>query len=332
MVPALKIFGLGTYLPAAVSSTDLITQQGGDPKAWTGWPMISVAGPEDHPSTMAARALREALLDAGIDPSELKLIFCTSTTRDYFQGSFTVAVEVMRLIGAPPTCIGLDINLACTTTPIAMDLAGHWLGSRGDGGYAAIIGSERWSETADRVNASSSASFGDGASAIIVGIGSSAPSIAEFKGCVSYTKSDWSQILLARTGGTRPSPTTPDNGHPLSLYFDPSFDRGIYNMAFVRAFKSLFEQLKKQLALPPDFKPDRVVCSQVHPDMIKFVNAPVVGVQAEQVCLTATKYGHVGASDIVLGLKALRDEGQLAGNIILQTSCPYSWTLGLVTA
>ena len=72
----LAILGSGVYLPPAYRVRDVVTRAGGDPSNFKGWENVCMAGADDHPSTMGAKALQRALGDAGVDPAERKSSSC----------------------------------------------------------------------------------------------------------------------------------------------------------------------------------------------------------------------------------------------------------------
>ena len=74
MKNALSILGTGVYLPPARPVREVVLEAGQDPSGHQGWDNCCHALDNDHPSIMGATALRKALEDANVDPSELKLV------------------------------------------------------------------------------------------------------------------------------------------------------------------------------------------------------------------------------------------------------------------
>ncbi len=56
-VESLAVLGLGTDLPPARDVREVVQKRGGDISNYRGWPRACHGGPDDHPSTMSARAL-----------------------------------------------------------------------------------------------------------------------------------------------------------------------------------------------------------------------------------------------------------------------------------
>src|SRR5262249_20224404 len=154
-------------------------------------------------STLGARALARALEDAGIDGRQLKLVISAGISRDY-PPSWGMAAEIMRLNDVPSECLGVDLTVGCMGTLAALDVVLGWLCVEG-GGYAAVIGPERWSQTVDRSDGGNSTIWAnsDGGAAIVVGYDVPHPSRADFLGANFVSYSGLNGYVLIKYGGTR---------------------------------------------------------------------------------------------------------------------------------
>ena len=110
-----KIIGLGSYLPPKILTNDDLSKMVETNDEWiterTGIKQRHIADAvEDKASTMACKAAKAAIEDAGIDPSEIDLIVAASTTPDVVFPS--IACCVQGAIGADG-CACFDVNSAC---------------------------------------------------------------------------------------------------------------------------------------------------------------------------------------------------------------------------
>ncbi len=320
----LEIRGLGLSLPPARKIRELVAEAGGDPSAHEGWEQICLAGPDDHPSTLASTALAEALNEAGISASQLALVIAVGVSRDY-PASWSVAAEVMKLSGAAPSCIGFDLTIGCLGSLVGLVTARGWLEQMG-GGYAAIVTGERWTQTVDRTNPAEQPLWGhaDGGGAIVVSLGDPSPPRAVFHGARFSSHAAFNGVVLVKYGGTR-FPVAPPGVSPSTRALSglPKSELwSQYEAGYGRVFAALREMF-------PD-PTDRLICNQISPNIVRMIGR-VAGVSDDRICRTGDDYGHVGAADLIVGLRRLIDHGQLDGPVALAASVPYAFGAGIVT-
>ncbi len=319
----LSIMGFGVELPPARRVRDLVVAAGGSIDGYAGWDHIGVAEPDVHPGDMASSALAAALADAAMEIGELRLVISVGVSRDY-PPSWSVATETLKRLGAPPTTLGFDLTIGCLGALVALNLIPGWLA--GTGGAAAIVAAERWSQTVDRRNKESRALWGhaDGASALIVRAGDARGSRARFEGAVFHSHPDWNDLVLVKHGGTR-FPTPP---HGIAVQREVRTDvtpRDIFER-YQTNYQAAFAAFRERFAVTPT----RLVCSQISPKMVDMI-ANVAAVPLARTSQLGHSTGHVGSSDLVLGLRDVLARGQLDGPVALAASTPYACGFGLVT-
>jgi 3-oxoacyl-[acyl-carrier-protein] synthase-3 len=153
-----------------VTSADLDALHGRPPgtsEARSGVRERRWAGPEETSSVMAASALRGALGAAGLGTADLDAVVVAGVAPE--QPMPTTAVLVLRHLGVPggrteafdvnASCIGFLTGLEIATLGIA---AGRW-------DRVAVVASEVASKGLDNDVVESSALFGDGAAAVVLG-------------------------------------------------------------------------------------------------------------------------------------------------------------------
>lgn len=324
MTSALSILGTGVYLPPARPVRDVVTEAGQDPTPHMGWINCCHALPDDHPSTMGATALRAALADARIDPSELKLVLFSGMSRDYLP-SWSAATEIMRDCGTGPRCMGLDMTIGCLGALSALDMAQGWLNTHG-GGVAAVIAAERWTYTVDYTSMENLGLWGhsDGAAATIVSNETAHESKASFHGAEFVAKNHLNGTVLIEYGGTR-HPVAPDGVNPTQRKL-MDLDRKNLRQEYSEGYAGSLAALKERF----DCDPQRVIVNQTSKRFMQLI-ASVIDIPVENFLLTGDETGHVGSVDILIGLDRVLKSGGVTEDHLMSGSTPYAFGAGLLT-
>jgi len=323
--PRLGLYGVGIYLPPTHKTRDLVASAGGDLSKFSAWENVGRAAENDHPSTMAATALRRALEDAGVEARDLSLVISGGVSRDYLP-SWSIATEAIRLIGASQSCFGFDLSVGCLGALTGLEIANGWLRGNG-GGHAAIITAERWTQTIDYSDAKVRTlwNYADGASACVVGMGVAGAPTAVYRGACFSTNADYNGFILIEYGGTR-HPTAPKGVDPFVRRRGAQDPKGVgasYRAGYTRAVSAL------EARFPVSF--DRVLCNQLSPRFLGTI-ADVVGLEPDRVCNTGSLTGHVGSADLLIGARKLLDEGRFSGNLLVAASTPFAFGAGFLRA
>jgi 3-oxoacyl-[acyl-carrier-protein] synthase III len=321
----LDILGIGLVLPPVRKVRDLIREAGGDPALHHGWDHTCIAGPDDHPSTIASAALTAALAEARLDPAQLSLVISAGVSRDYLP-SWSIATELMRLHGVPSTCLGFDLTIGCLGSLVGLNTALGWLQGMG-GGYAAIVTAERWSQTIDRTNPVGQAlwAHSDGGGAMIVSVGRPGASLASFHGAVFTSDSSVNGLVFVKYGGTR-HPVPPPGESPFVRTLIPIPGREIW-MIYQDGYTRVFAALRERFREPAG----RVICNQISPKIVTMIGE-VAGVGDDFTVRTGPDLGHVGGADLMIGLRQLIDARKLDRPVAATASVPYAVGAGLITA
>jgi 3-oxoacyl-[acyl-carrier-protein] synthase III len=316
------IYGIGTYLPPSAAVRDVIAERGGDVSAYRGWERACYAKPDDHPSTMGGAALKQALERAGIRGEDLKLVIFTGASRDYVP-SWSVSSEIMNIVGPTETCFGLDLTAGCLATLAALDLAQNWLPGHG-GGYAAVVAAERWTQTIDfnEPHTAGLWQYGDSAGALVVGIGIANKPIVDFLGAEFRGNAPGNGHVLIPYGGTR-APQPPPGVNP-NVRQVSNRPREALTGAYRKGYGGSFAALKERFGVAPA----RFVCNQMSPQIVGMLGE--VMEMKDRTLVTGQKTGHLGGSDIIVGLQTLHDAGQLAEPVVVGASTAYGFGTGFV--
>lgn len=320
----LSILGTGIYLPPASPVLEVVAQAGSaDTSQYQGWKNVCHALEDDQPSTMGGAALQAALDDAGVDPSEVKLVIFAGMSRDYLP-SWSMSSELMKNAGMSNACTGLDLTVGCLGALSALDMAQGWLAIRG-GGVAVVVAAERWSYTVDH---SSSESFGlwahgDGAAATVVGMNTNHQAKAHFYGAEFTSQSDLNGTVLIEYGGTR-NPVAPEGAKPFERKL-MGLDRVDLRVRYSEGYQSSYQALKERF----DVVPERALCNQTAKLFMHLI-ASVIQIPIENFVMTGEDTGHVGSADILIVLDKLLKSTGCNEPYLMAGSTPYAFGSGLL--
>jgi 3-oxoacyl-[acyl-carrier-protein] synthase III len=323
-VAPLSILGIGLDLPPAVDVRAYAAAKGADTSFYKSWDRVChVRNDADQPSTMASTALGEAFSRSGVSPKDIRLVVFTGVSRDY-PASWSVATEVMRLHGISDDCVGIDMTIGCLATLSALDYAQGWLALRG-GGHAAVIAGERWSYTVDHGDPKIAGmwAWADSGAAIVVGMNTGRPAVAEFLGAEFTSWSDNNGHVLIKYGGTR-HPVAPPGVDPFSRTVGDR-PRELVRTHYVRGYKRAYDAVAKRTGV----RGERLVCNQISKQTIEGI-AENFGIPMERVVITGNDTGHLGACDAMAGLRWLEDRGLLDCPVVIGASTAYAFGAGIV--
>nr|HPN73519.1 beta-ketoacyl-ACP synthase 3 [Candidatus Omnitrophota bacterium] len=163
------ILGLGKYLPENVLTNADLEKMVDTTDEWittrTGIKERRIAADNEATSDMAVKAARNALADAGMQPSDIDVIIVATITPDMFFPSTACQVQYKLGAGNVPA---FDVSVACSGFVYGLAIADQFV----RGGlykHALVIASEKLSAVTDWEDRSTCVLFGDGAGAAILG-------------------------------------------------------------------------------------------------------------------------------------------------------------------
>ncbi len=315
----LGIYGWGLYLPKVVSVEEMVKSAGGNPDNYLtyGWQNACVANEKEHPNFMVMEAVKRALESTQIKPESIKLVISTAEAHDYLEMS--TAMEVMRELNLPTSTVGFDIYQDCMATVTALEIAKGWLTSLG-GGYGVIVSGERFNETIDKSDKENEVfwGFGDGASAMIVGVNTPGTPKINFLASSFHTKGSQNGYLHPVYGGTKfriaPTGENPFKRRPPHISGDGMF------LSYIAGYETAIIELRSK----NKFDSNWLVCSQTSPGIMGVLSS-LTGVSPENVAVTGNKFGHIGCSDIAIGFQDLYEKNLLQGSGLLTACCSSGW-------
>lgn len=313
-VEGVTVIGTGCDLPGRVLDNDDVevaaddwdrTRAGGSLEDWSverlGVRRRHRLPADEGTATMATRASRRALADAGIDPAEVDLIVLSTFTSDH---RLPQSVSIVQAdLGTPAKCIQLEA--ACAGFLDGLAVAAAVLSATG-GRHAVVVHSEAMSAVMDPRRFLLSAIFGDGAGAVVLrhepdqpgGLGTWCTATSAHEG-----RSQW-----LRAGGGTSSPVTAerlaDGGHWMEIEHKQIFPFAVERMA--GAIEAVAVHAGMGLA-----EIDHVVAHQTGRNIAQGV-AERTGIPLERFVTTLEHTGNTSGATIPIALDHARRAGLLA--------------------
>ncbi|HET9627347.1 MAG TPA: hypothetical protein VFP84_38575 [Kofleriaceae bacterium] len=258
----------------------------------------AAAGPDDHPSTMAARATHHALAAAGLEPRDLDLVIFTGVTKDW-PPPWVAAYGVLDALGAPGAA-GFDLGDRCAGVLDALWLA-KLLVEAGGHRHVAVCCAERfdhWLGPARPLETVGDAMYGAGAAAAIVSSGAG----NDIAALATWVSRDLSAHHAAgpRAGGTRvplDRAAFDADQHQWRSQLTMRDSQRIAEFS-ADADRHTFPEVCRRAGFEAV---DFVACSPFYPEPQLRVLAEL-GIPREATLFTIPQLGHLGGSDLLLGL------------------------------
>lgn len=163
-----KILGCGSYLPESILTNDSLNQLVDTSDEWirsrTGISQRHVAAEDEYTSHLAYEAAKRAILNSGIDASNIDLIIVCTTTPDNIFPSVANKLQGYLGLGSIPS---FDLQAVCAGFIYGLNVADNLIKS---GAYKTIllVGAEKMSSILNWEDRSTCILFGDGAGAVIL--------------------------------------------------------------------------------------------------------------------------------------------------------------------
>jgi 3-oxoacyl-[acyl-carrier-protein] synthase III len=309
--------GLGAMTPAnIVSNAELATMVDTSDEwivARTGIQQRAIAGPLETTTTLAVEASRRALLDAGIDASEIDLVICATATPDR---TFPATATLIQAELGIPVCIAFDLQAVCSGFVYAMAVADAML-QAGQGTTALVIGAETFSRILDWSDRTTCVLFADGAGAAI--LRSKPEAEAGNRGVLAHAlRADGRQAdLLYVDGGAS------QGGRigKLKMQGQAVFRHAVGNIS--EAIKACCEAA--------DVSVDDVDWFVPHQANIRILDgvARRLGLPEHKVITTVSQHGNTSAASVPLAFDVARRDGRIKeGDLVLLEAMGGGFTWG----
>ena len=262
-------------------------------------------GPGLGTSDMAAPAVLEMCKKRGIDPSEIEVLICATTTSDYV---FPATANVICDKVGAKNAFGYDIQAACSGFLFALVTGSKFIES-GQYTKVVVVGADKMSTIVDWSDRTTCVLFGDGAGAVLL-----EPNTTGFGIMDSILKSDGSgrAYLHQKSGGSvcPPSYKTIDaKEHFIYQEGQQVFKFAVVNMADVSA-----EIMEKN-----NLKAEEIAFLVPHQANKRIIDATAkrMGIGIEKVMLNIDRYGNTTNATIPLCLWEWQTKLKKGDNLII---------------
>ncbi len=314
----MKIVGYGKGLPNKIVTNDDLSKYVETSDEW----IVQRTGIKErrisdvNTSDLATIAAKNAILDAGIDASEIDLIICATMTPDMYTPS--VACLVQKNLGLNNGNVSaFDINAACTGFIYALKVADSLLSKTCK--KALVIGSETMSKLIDFTDRNTCILFGDGAGAVIV----------EYDGENSYfhTGSSGNDEVLYAKGALLNSEM---NIKEVSGDFLVMNGKEVFKFAIKAMEDSIVKILEDSNTSVDDIS--LIIPHQANQRIIANVSKRM-GISEDKFFMDLEKYGNTSAASIAIALCEAKEESKVKKNdsvILVGFGAGLTWGSALI--
>jgi 3-oxoacyl-[acyl-carrier-protein] synthase-3 len=318
-----KITALGCYTPPRVLTNQDLEKLVETSDQWilerTGIRARHIAAPDMATSDMAVEAAREALLQRGIEASEVDAIIVCTVTPDHMFPS--TACLVQNRLGARGAW-GFDLIAACSGFVYGLTVGTH-LVAAGSHRKVLVIGADTMSRIIDYTDRATCVLFGDGAGAMLLEPAEEGEDLGfvDFLGEVDGAGGEY---LVMPAGGSRmpPSHETVDQ----RLHYVHQDGPQVFKYAVRKMYESCRDLLQRNGMTGED-----VAVMIPHQANVRIINAAAsrLGIAPEKVMINIQDYGNTTAGTIALATRDAITEGRLKkGDLVLFAAVGAGWTVG----
>jgi len=315
-----SITGIGAHAPERVMTNDELAKLVDTSDEWiverTGIRERRVAAPEEALSDLSLPAAKDALDQAGLDPSAVDLLIVATVTPDMAFPS-TAAILADEL-GAKDAA-AYDLSAGCTGFVYAIAQA-HAMVASSLAEHALVVGGDVLSRIVDWEDRSTCVLFGDGAGAVVI------ERVREggFLGFELGADGSGGEQLYVPAGGSR-SPATAETVAARQHYAKMN-GREVFKFA-TRVLVDSAEKVLDECGVPVD-EVDVYVPHQANVRIIDHARRKL-GIPEERTVVNVDRFGNTSSGSIPLALVDAEADGRLAaGELVLMTGMGAGLTWG----
>ncbi len=267
-----------------------------------------IAGPDENPSDMGAKAAAKALERAGLAPTDVDLLIVATMTPDVPFPSTACLLQAKLALRRDIPCF--DVSAACSGFVYALQVAKDMMRS---GSYrrALVVGAEKLSSVVDWSDRTTCVLFGDGAGAVL--LETTAEKDVGLLGNILGADGNNAELLHCVGGGSA-APATAD-----SLRDGKHFLRMNGKEVFRHAVRVMAESCERVLA-KCNVKSEQVAWFIPHQANIRILEAVAsqLNVGMDRFPSNLERYGNTSAASIPLAIEEAWKDGKLKhGDLVL---------------
>jgi 3-oxoacyl-[acyl-carrier-protein] synthase III len=312
-MPNAGIIGMGHAYPSGVLTNADLEKIVETSDEWittrTGIKQRYKAADNEYTSQFAVKSARQAIENAGIEPKDIDIIVCATTTPDQILPSTGCLIQAE--LGCE-NAAGMDVFAACSGFVYGITMVESMIRT-GQIRYALVIGAEVLTKYVDYTDRSTCVIFGDGAGAAVLG------PVEDGKGILSTKiRSDgrYEESLYARGGGTKfgTSHETIDNRmHYFSMKGNEIFKLAVRSMCDIS-----LEMLAKAGHTIEDVT--MIIPHQANQRITDAV-ASRLGVSEDRIYSNIAQTGNTSSASIPIALDECLQSGKIKeGDLVLLTA------------
>ncbi len=317
-----KIGAIGCHVPERVLNNHDLEKLVDTSNEWilerTGIHERRIAAPDVATSDMAVEAARAALIQRGIDASEVDAILVCTVTPDMLFPS--TACLVQDRLGATKAW-GYDLVAACSSFVYGLTTAAHLVGG-GTHQKVLVIGADTMSRIIDYTDRATCVLFGDGAGAMLVE--AAEDDFDGFIGFENQVDGSGGEFLKMPAGGSR-MPASAETVEKRLHYVHQDGQQ-----VFKFAVRSLYESCRNLLE-KNNLKPDDISLLVPHQANLRIINATAdrLKIDPSRVVINIQRYGNTTNGTIPLATWDAVQEGRLKkGDLVLFAAVGAGFTVG----
>jgi 3-oxoacyl-[acyl-carrier-protein] synthase-3 len=267
-----------------------------------------IAGPDENPSDMGAKAAAKALERAGLTPADVDLLIVATMTPDVPFPSTACLLQAKLGLRRDIPCF--DVSAACSGFVYALQVAKDMMRS---GSYrrALVVGAEKLSSVVDWSDRTTCVLFGDGAGAVL--LETTPEKNVGLLGNILGADGNNAELLHCAGGGSA-APATAD-----SLRDGKHFLRMNGKEVFRHAVRVMAESCERVLA-KCDVKSEQVAWFIPHQANSRILEAVAsqLNVGMDRFPSNLDRYGNTSAASIPLALEEAWKDGKIKhGDLVL---------------
>jgi 3-oxoacyl-[acyl-carrier-protein] synthase-3 len=316
------IRGVGAYLPKRIMTNADLSRLVDTSDAWirerTGIEQRHIADDSELTSDLGIAASRQALVRAGVDPVDIDLVVCATSTPDRTFPATGVRIQAGLGISKGAA---FDVQAVCSGFVYALAIADNFL-KAGQFKRAIVVGAETFSRILDWNDRGTCVLFGDGAGAVVLEAQSQLGSRDDRGILATHICSDGRfEELLYVDGGPGSTKTT---GH---LRMN---GREVFRHA-VQKISGVIEETLVMSGYAPD-EVDLYVPHQANKRILDGI-AHRLHIPPDKIVFTLAKHGNTSAASIPLALNQAFEDHRLAeGRLVLMEAMGGGLTWGAALA
>ncbi|MGB4867132.1 MAG: beta-ketoacyl-ACP synthase III, partial [Hyphomicrobium sp.] len=316
------IRGVGAHLPKRIVTNDELAKTLDTSDEWirerSGILQRHIADDSELTSDLGAAAAKQALVRAGIDPIDIDLVICATSTPD--RTFPATAVRIQNMLGVTKGA-AFDVQAVCSGFVFAMTIADNFL-KTGQFKRALVIGAETFSRILDWEDRSTCVLFGDGAGAVVLEAQPQNGGLGDRGILSTRIRSDGRyEDLLYVDGGPGSTKTV---GH---LRMN---GREVFRHA-VQKISGVIEETLVETGIAAD-EIDLFIPHQANKRILDGI-AKKLNVSPEKIVMTVDRHGNTSAASIPLALnQAFENHRVKEGSLILMEAMGGGFTWGAVLA